>query len=108
MLWSCALIITVLLCLPSSLPASESCEMLGGTCRDRCELAEQAETGSFEDCGETEECCVAARTTGPVRCCVRSFSAKDFGPSNCLEPGNTACLTGSASPLPCAQLPMCR
>jgi hypothetical protein len=108
MLRSCALIITALLVLPSFVLASESCMMLGGACRDRCGEDEQAEQGSFEDCAEAQECCVAARTPDPVRCCVRSFSAKDFGPSNCLEPVNTACLTGSASPVPCPQLPMCR
>jgi hypothetical protein len=108
MRWSCVLFIAVLLSLPSLSSSSESCAMLGGTCRERCGTDEQAETGSFEDCGETKECCVAARTPDPVRCCVRSFSAKDFGPANCFEPGNAACLTGLASPVPCAQLPMCR
>ena len=96
----------MLAALPSLLPASESCSMQGGKCRDACSGHEQAEAGAFEDCGAKQECCVA-RTVAPVQCCITSFNAGDFGSSNCRTPENGICTTGSGSPVPCAKLPMC-
>jgi hypothetical protein len=92
--------------IPSAVPASESCSMMGGTCRDVCGRNEKAEAGAFEDCGAKQECCIA-HVEAPVRCCVLSQDGKDFGPSNCGEPVNGACQKGSGSPVPCAKLRMC-
>lgn len=91
---------------PSAVPASESCSMMGGTCRDVCGRNEKAEAGAFEDCGAKQECCVV-HVEAPVRCCFLSQDAKDVGPSNCGEPVNGACPKGSPSPVPCQKLPMC-
>ena len=96
----------LLMALPVALSASESCSMMGGTCRDACSGNEQAESGAFEDCGAKQECCVA-RASAPASCCITSFEAKDFGRSNCQAPQGGACLKGSASPVPCGKLPMC-
>jgi hypothetical protein len=95
-----------LMALPALLSASESCSMLGGKCRDACSKNERAEAGDFEDCGAKQECCVA-HTEAPVQCCITSFDARDFGPSNCRAPEGGACAKGSASPAPCAKLQMC-
>ena len=105
---SCALVGAVLIVIASSAPASESCSLMSGTCRDRCEANEQAENGAFDDCGERQECCVTRRLPDPVRCCISSLAAQDFGPANCAAPAGTACPSGSASPVSCMQLPMCR
>jgi hypothetical protein len=91
---------------PLMLSASESCSMMGGNCRDACGKNEQAEPGAFEDCGPKQECCIAGTAT-PVQCCITSFDAHDFGPSNCRAPEGGACPKGSASPAPCGNLPMC-
>ena len=96
----------LLLGLPFLADASESCSMLGGKCRDACGPREQAEAGDFEDCGAKQECCVG-RTETPAQCCVMSFDARDFGPSNCRIAEGGACAKGSASPVPCARLQMC-
>lgn len=100
------LCIVFLIAMPSLLLASESCSMLGGKCRDACEGNERAEAGDFEDCGAKQECCVIS-TTSQVRCCIISFDAKDFGPSNCQPSEGGVCTKGSGSPVPCAKLPMC-
>ena len=91
---------------PSDVSASESCSMMSGTCRDACERNEKAEAGAFEDCGAKQECCVV-HVEAPVRCCSLSQDSRDFGPSNCVEPVNGACLKGSGSPVPCTKFPMC-
>ncbi|NTW57556.1 MAG: hypothetical protein HGB21_01120 [Nitrospirae bacterium] len=96
----------VLIALPSLLLASESCSMLSGKCRDACGANEKAEAGDFEDCGAKQECCVA-HTEAPVQCCITSFDARDFGPSNCRAPEGGVCKKSSGSPAPCAKLPMC-
>ena len=96
----------ILIALPSLLFASESCSMLGGKCRDACGPNERAEAGDFEDCGAKQECCAVYVET-PVQCCITSFTARDFGPSNCRLPEGGACLKSTASPAPCAKLPMC-
>jgi hypothetical protein len=98
--------VALVLLLPSSAPASESCSMMGGACRDACGQNEKAEAGDFEDCGAKQECCVV-HVEAPVRCCYLSQDSKDFGPSNCGEPVNGACQKGSGSPVPCAKLRMC-
>ena len=95
-----------LIALPSLLEASESCSMMGGKCRDVCGGNEQAEAGDFEYCGDKQECCVA-QTKAPVLCCILSFDALDYGPTNCRAPEGGACNKGSRSPAPCAKLPMC-
>jgi len=99
-------LVALVLAVPSAVPASETCSMMGGKCRDTCERNEQAEAGDFLDCGSKQECCVV-HTEAPVRCCFLSQDSKDFGPSNCGEPVNGACLKGSGSPVPCAKFPMC-
>lgn len=99
-------LVALALAVPSAIPASESCSMMGGTCRDVCERNEKAEAGAFEDCGAKQECCVV-HVEAPVRCCFLSQDANDFGPSNCGEPLNGACLKGSGSPVSCAKLRMC-
>ncbi len=99
-------LVSMVLIVPSSVPASESCSMMGGMCRDVCERNEKAEAGAFEDCGARQECCVVHVAT-PVRCCILSQDAKDYGPSNCGEPVNGICPKGSGSPVPCAKLRMC-
>ena len=95
-----------LIALPSLLPASESCSMLGGKCRDACGQRERAEAGDFEDCGPKQECCAVYVET-PVQCCIASLDAKNFGPANCGLPVNGACPKGSGSPVPCPRLQMC-
>lgn len=99
-------LIALALAVPSAVPASESCSMMGGTCRDICGQKEKAEAGDFEDCGAKQECCVV-HVEAPVRCCFLSQDSKDFGPSNCGEPVNGACQKGLGSPAPCAKLRMC-
>lgn len=99
-------LVALVLAVPSAIPASESCSMMGGTCRDVCERSEKAEAGAFEDCGVKQECCVVYVET-PVRCCFLSQDANDYGPSNCGDPLNGACLKGTGSPVPCPKLPMC-
>lgn len=99
-------LVVLALFVPSALSASESCSMLGGTCRDACVQNEKAEGGDFEDCGTKQECCVVFVET-PVQCCVASLDAKNFGPANCSAPVNGACPQGSASPAPCPKLRMC-
>jgi hypothetical protein len=99
-------VVALVMAVPSVVPASESCSMMGGKCRDVCGQKEKAEAGDFLDCGEKQECCVV-HVEAPVRCCYLSQDAKDFGPSNCGEPVNGACAKGSGSPLPCQKLPMC-
>lgn len=96
----------VVAALPAALSASESCSMMGGTCRDSCGGNEQAESGAFEDCGAKQECCVA-RSSAQAQCCILSFEAKDYGPANCRPAEGGACPKGSPSPVPCAKLPMC-
>lgn len=96
----------VLMALPAVLSASESCSMMGGKCRDACGTNEKAEAGDFEDCGTKQVCCVV-HVEAPVRCCVASLDAKDFGPANCGAPVNGACPKGSGSPVPCPKLKMC-
>ena len=95
------------LALALPLVASESCSMLGGKCRDACVRNEQAEAGDFEDCGPKQECCVVQQEA-PTRCCVLSFDARDFGPSNCRAAEGGSCPSGSASPVPCEKLTLCR
>jgi hypothetical protein len=95
-----------LMALPSLLLASESCSMLGGKCRDACGTNEKAEAGDFEDCGAKQDCCVV-HVEASVQCCITSFDARDFGPSNCRGPEGGACAKGSASPVPCPKLLMC-
>jgi hypothetical protein len=99
-------LIVLALAVPSAVPASESCSMLGGKCRDACGTNEKAEAGDFEDCGAKQDCCVV-HVEAPVQCCVASLDAKDFGPANCGAPVNGACPKGSGSPVPCLKLPMC-
>ena len=36
----------------------EVCSQMGGTCKAACGQNEQAESGAFLDCSDTEECCV--------------------------------------------------
>jgi len=96
----------LLLALPMPIFASESCSMMGGTCRDVCGKNEQAESGAFEDCGAKQECCVA-RAEAKALCCITSFDTRDFGPSNCRVPEGGVCAKGSGSPVPCQKLPMC-
>lgn len=99
-------LVTLVLSLPSPVPASESCKMMGGTCRDACGGHENVEAGDFLDCGEKQECCVV-HVEAPVRCCFLSQDSKEFGPSNCSEPVNGSCPKGSGSPVLCQKLPMC-
>ncbi len=99
--------VALALVVPSAVPASESCSMMSGTCRDVCERTETAEAGDFEDCGAKQECCVV-NTEAPVRCCFLSQDAKDFGPSNCGEPVHGICPKGSGSAVPCEKMPLCR
>ena len=99
-------IIALALVVPSAVPASESCSMMGGKCRDACGGSETAEAGDFEDCGAKQECCIVSVET-PVKCCVTSMDAKNFGPANCGVPVNGACPQGSGSPVPCGKLRMC-
>ena len=101
------LVVTILLlALPMRIFASESCSMMGGTCRDVCGKSEPAESGAFEDCGAKQECCVA-RVETKALCCITSFDTRDFGPSNCRVPEGGVCAKGSGSPVPCQKLPMC-
>jgi hypothetical protein len=99
-------LVALVMAIPSTVSASESCSMMGGACRDACGRNEKAEAGDFEDCGAKQECCVV-HVEAPVRCCFLSQDAKDFGPSNCGEPVNGVCLKGSGSPVPCAKFRMC-
>jgi len=99
-------LVILALAVPSAVLASESCSMMSGKCRDACVGNERAEAGDFEDCGAKQECCVA-QTKAPVLCCILSFEALDYGPTNCLAPEGGACNKGSRSPAPCAKLPMC-
>lgn len=99
-------VVALVMAVPSAVPASESCSMMGGKCRDTCGTNEKAEAGDFLDCGAKQECCVV-HVEAPVRCCFLSQDAKDFGPINCGEPVNGACPKGSGSPVPCSKLPMC-
>ncbi|MHB8844400.1 MAG: hypothetical protein ACYC7L_06580 [Nitrospirota bacterium] len=98
--------LVLMLAVPAAVPASESCSMLGGTCRDVCGGNEKAEGGDFEDCGAKQECCIVF-VEAPVRCCVASLDVKNFGLANCSAPVNGSCPQGSASPVPCAKLRMC-
>lgn len=100
-------LVALVLAVPCAVLASESCSMMGGTCRDVCGSNERAEAGAFEDCGVTQECCVV-HVEAPVRCCFLSQDVKDFGPSNCGEPVNGVCPKGSRNPVPCEKLPLCR
>ena len=99
-------LVALVMAVPSAVPASESCSMMGGKCRDVCGGNEKAEAGDFLDCGAKQECCVV-HVEAPVRCCFLSQHTGDFGPSNCSEPVNGACQKGSGSPVPCAKLRMC-
>jgi hypothetical protein len=99
-------LVALVMAVPSAVPASESCSMMGGKCRDVCGQKEKAEAGDFEDCGAKQECCVV-NVEAPVRCCFLSQDSKDFGPSNCSEPVNGTCPKGSGSPVPCQKFPMC-
>jgi hypothetical protein len=90
--------------LPDAASASESCSMMGGTCRDVCGGSEKAEAGDFEDCRPKQECCVVQVE---AQCCILSYDAGMFGPANCRAPEKGACTKGSPSPAPCAKLPMC-
>ena len=99
-------LVALVTAVPSIVHSSESCSMMGGTCRDACGRNENAEAGDFLDCGEKQECCIV-HVEAPVRCCFLSQDSKDFGPSNCVEPVNGACHKGSGSPAPCAKLRMC-
>jgi hypothetical protein len=99
-------LVVLMLAVPAAVPASESCSMLGGKCRDACGASEKAEGGDFEDCGAKQECCVVFVET-PVQCCVASLDAKNFGPANCAPPVNGVCPKGSGSPVPCLKLKMC-
>ena len=99
-------LVVLMLAVPATVPASESCSMLGGKCRDACGKNEKAEAGDFEDCGAKQECCVVFVET-PNQCCVASLDAKNFGPANCAPPVNGVCPKGSGSPVPCPKLKMC-
>jgi hypothetical protein len=99
-------LVALVLAVPSAVPASESCSMMSGTCRDACGQKEKAEAGDFLDCGAKQECCVV-QVVAPVRCCVLSQDSMDFGPSNCGEPVNGVCPKGSGNPMPCPKFPMC-
>ena len=99
-------LVTLVMAIPSTVLASESCSMMGGKCRDACGGNEKAEAGDFLDCGAKQECCVV-QSEAPVRCCILSLDTKNFGPSNCGEPVNGVCQKGSGSPVPCAKLRMC-
>jgi hypothetical protein len=99
-------LVVPMLAVPAVVPASESCSMLSGKCRDACGTSEKAEAGDFEDCGAKQECCVVSVET-PVQCCVASLDAKNFGPANCGAPVNGACPQGSGIPVPCPKLKMC-
>jgi hypothetical protein len=99
-------LVALVLAVPLVVPASESCSMMGGRCRDACGQKEKSEAGDFLDCGAKQECCVV-NMEAPVRCCFLSQDTRDFGPSNCEEPVNGACLKGSGSPVPCSKFTMC-
>lgn len=99
-------VVALVLIVPLAVPASESCSMMGGKCRDACERNETAEAGDFLDCGSKQECCIV-HVEAPVRCCAVSQDSKDFGPSNCVEPVNGVCPKGAGSPVPCSKFPMC-
>lgn len=101
-----ACLIALVIMVPSTVFASESCSMMGGSCRDTCGEREKAEAGDFLDCGAKQECCVV-HVEAPVRCCYLSQRADDLGPSNCSEPVNGICQKGSGSPVPCGKLRMC-
>ena len=100
-------LVALVLAVPSAVPASESCSMMGGTCRDVCGRNETTEVGAFEDCGAKQECCVV-QVEAPVRCCFLSQDTKDFGPTNCGDPVNGACPNGLGSPVPCDKMSLCK
>lgn len=93
---------------PLAAVASESCAMLGGTCRDECASGELAEAGAFEDCKVKQECCTAVSTITEVRCCIGTFDSAYYGPGNCWQPVAGACSSGSANASPCNLLTPCR
>ena len=92
----------------SSVPAGETCGMMGGTCRDACGAKEQAENGDFMDCKEKQECCVARSEPQPNQCCIYSFDVKNFGNANCGVPLQGVCAKGSGSPSACEKLNFCK
>jgi hypothetical protein len=97
----------MLLAVPLSGRAGESCAMMSGTCRDACGPGEAAEAGAFDDCAERQDCCVA-HTESETRCCVFSFDQKNHGPLNCSAPEQGKCLKGSSSTLLCEKLNLCK
>jgi len=63
-------LVVLMLAVPATVPASESCSMLGGKCRDACGKNEKAEAGDFEDCGAKQEvlCGIRGDTQPMLRC----------------------------------------
>ena len=105
---SVALCIAFLL-LTSSAMAGENCSMLKGTCRDACGQDEEAQIGAFEDCVEKQDCCLAKDPSGDrIKCCIYSFAPANYGPLNCGLPAGNQCPKGSASPMACEKLNMCK
>jgi hypothetical protein len=98
----------LVLMVPVAAAASESCSMMGGTCRDECASGEVAEAGAFDDCRVNQECCVALNPVTEVRCCVGTFDSAFYGPGNCSEPVDGACASGAANAAPCSLLMPCR
>ena len=98
----------LVLAVPVAAAASESCSMMGGTCREECANGEVAEAGAFDDCKMKQECCVASNPVTDVRCCVGTFDSAYYGPGNCSEPVRGACVSGAANIVPCSQLVPCR
>jgi len=94
-----------------SLPVigGENCSQLGGTCQNACRTGEQAESGAFEDCGETQDCCVAHDASQDrIRCCIASFDSQHYGALNCGLPKDNHCPKGSGSPASCENLIFCK
>ena len=100
--------LVIALMVPFVAAASESCSMLGGTCRDECATGELAEAGDFLDCKVKQECCTPAQTVTEVRCCIGTFDSAYYGPGNCWAPVNGACASGSANAASCDLLLPCR
>jgi hypothetical protein len=108
-IFSSSIFLVFLLASASPIMAGESCSMLNGACRDVCGQNEEAQQGAFEDCGEKQECCLVKDPSGDrINCCVYSFASGNFGPHNCGSPTGNLCPKGSASPLACDKLNMCK
>jgi hypothetical protein len=102
-------ILSAILFLSPPVFGGENCSQLGGTCQNACRQGEQAESGAFEDCGETQECCVSHDASRDrIRCCIASFEAQQFSPRNCVLPQNNLCSAGSGSPVACENLTFCK